>query len=79
MIWPWDHEAILGSYKLLFIIKWRLILVINNFISGHFKWHFNFVPVFNQEILRQCEISDLCLKLLRDPGAVNVFSKFKVP
>lgn len=21
MIWPWDHEAISGSYKLLFIIK----------------------------------------------------------
>lgn len=52
MIWPWDHEAISGRYKLLFIIKRRLILVINNFISGRFKWHFNFVPVFNQEILR---------------------------
>lgn len=52
MIWPWDHEAISGRYKLLFIIKRRLILVINNFISGCFKWHFNFVPVFNQEILR---------------------------
>lgn len=53
MIWPWDHEAISGSYKLLFIIKWRLILVINNFISGRFNLNgISIVPVFNQEILR---------------------------
>lgn len=39
-------------------------ILTNNFILRHFKYHLNYVTVFNQETLRQCTIFDLSLGLI---------------